>query len=56
MDINKSRFVSNFENLAQIGATKNGGIHRPTFSLAHLHAREWYKNACLTAGLEFKID
>jgi len=56
MVIDESRFISNFEHLAQIGATEDGDVHRPAFSLAHLRAREWFKNVCIQAGLGFQID
>jgi N-carbamoyl-L-amino-acid hydrolase len=56
MIINEKRFVSNFENLAQIGKTLDGGVHRPTFSVAHQEARVWFKNVCIQSGLEFRID
>jgi hypothetical protein len=41
--INPERFRTNFESLSQIGMTENGGIHRPTFSSAHLQARKWFQ-------------
>ena len=54
--INAERFKINFEALAQIGATPEGGVHRPTFSPAHLQAREWFRQQAQNAGLDFQVD
>jgi N-carbamoyl-L-amino-acid hydrolase len=54
--INTERFKANFDTLAQIGATVEGGIHRPTFSPAHLQAREWFRQQVYNAGLRFCVD
>jgi N-carbamoyl-L-amino-acid hydrolase len=45
-----------FDELAQIGATAEGGVHRPTFSEAHLAARRWFREQIEQAGLEFRTD
>ena len=54
--IDESRFKTNFEALAQIGATSDGGVHRPTFSDAHLQARDWFHETVTQSGLGFRID
>jgi N-carbamoyl-L-amino-acid hydrolase len=47
---------SAFEQLAQFGATGDGGVNRPTFSEAHLAARAWFREHIQTAGLDFRTD
>lgn len=54
--INETRFRENFEELAQIGATSEGGINRPTFGHSHTEARAWFRECALDAEFEFKID
>lgn len=54
--INEERFRTNFESLASIGATSDGGVHRPTFSEAHLQARQWLCERAGRAGLEVRVD
>jgi len=54
--INPDRMLAAFNELASIGATKEGGVHRPTFSEAHLAARRWFKEEVQRSGLEFHSD
>jgi N-carbamoyl-L-amino-acid hydrolase len=54
--VNMDRFKVDFEALAQIGATGDGGVHRPAFSQAHLAARAWLKQSILAAELAFHQD
>jgi len=54
--IDGERFRANFEALAEIGATPDGGVHRPTFSEAHLQARAWLRERIEQAGLELRVD
>ena len=54
--INADRFKSNFEALSEVGVTPDGGVHRPSFSPAHLEARAWFRERAETAGLSFEID
>jgi N-carbamoyl-L-amino-acid hydrolase len=54
--INPHRFESNFEALSQIGVTYDGGVHRPTFSHEHLHARSWFRERINSTGLEYRQD
>lgn len=56
LTINAQRMQTDFETLAAIGATPEGGVHRPALSPAHLGAREWFRNQCQAAGLTFQVD
>ena len=48
--------LDSFDQLALIGATAEGGVHRPTFSHPHLAARKWFREEIERAGLEFRVD
>ena len=54
--VNSDRMLDSFNRLASIGATAGGGVHRPTFSEAHLAARKWFQEEVERAGLEFHTD
>ncbi len=54
--VNAERLRADFDALAQIGATSDGGVHRPTFSDAHLSARQWFREQVNRAGLELRVD
>ncbi len=54
--INSDRMLASFNELASIGATAEGGVHRPAFSEAHLAARRWYRQEIERSGLEFQVD
>jgi len=54
--INKKRFKSNFDELASIGATQNGGVNRPAFSSQHLLARNWFLKTAKGYGLKTHVD
>ncbi len=54
--INAERMRADFDALAQFGATPNGGVHRPTFSEAHLAARQWFREQIEKAELVFRTD
>ena len=56
LHINSDRMLTAFNELAQIGATGDGGVNRPTFSEAHLAARKWFREQIENAGLEFRTD
>jgi N-carbamoyl-L-amino-acid hydrolase len=45
-----------FDALAAIGATPEGGVSRPTFSDAHLAARAWFLERARAYGLETRVD
>jgi N-carbamoyl-L-amino-acid hydrolase len=54
--VKSDRLRSDFEALAQIGATGDGGVHRPALGEAHLAARAWLRERIAESGLEFRID
>ncbi len=54
--INSDRMLAAFNELASIGATEDAGVHRPTFSEAHLAARKWFREEIERSGLEFHMD
>jgi N-carbamoyl-L-amino-acid hydrolase len=54
--INGERFRAQFEALAAIGATSEGGVHRPAYSDTHLAARSWFLETAENAGLETHVD
>jgi N-carbamoyl-L-amino-acid hydrolase len=54
--VNADRMQAAFDELAQIGATIDGGVNRPTFSEDHLAARQWFRQLAEKAGLEFRTD
>lgn len=54
--VNSDRMLAAFNELARIGATGDGGVHRPTFSEAHLAARQWFREQIEKSGLEFRTD
>ncbi len=54
--INADRMRADFDAFAQIGATGDGGVHRPTFSEAHLAARAWFRAQIEQSGLAFRTD
>ena len=54
--IDESRLRTDFDNLAEIGSTGDGGIHRPALGKEHLAARAWFRERIRLAGLEFRTD
>ena len=54
--INSERLLANFETLAAIGATPDGGVHRPALSDAHLEARRWFLEQAKQVGLDARVD
>jgi N-carbamoyl-L-amino-acid hydrolase len=54
--VDAGRMRADFDALAQIGATPEGGITRTTFSVAHLSARSWFLERARDAGLETRVD
>lgn len=54
--INADRFQADFDALAQIGSTGDGGVNRPSLSPAHLEARRWFLARATEAGLETCVD
>jgi beta-ureidopropionase / N-carbamoyl-L-amino-acid hydrolase len=54
--VDAERMREDFDALARIGATPEGGVSRPTFSAAHLAAREWFLATAERAGLSAHVD
>ena len=54
--IDSDRFQHNFETLARIGSTAQGGVHRPALSENHLAARRWFRERIAADDLEFRQD
>ena len=56
MLINPDRFRQSMEEMARIGATTGGGVHRLTLSDADKQARDLFAEWADDAGLELQID
>ncbi|HKP19578.1 MAG TPA: Zn-dependent hydrolase [Gaiellaceae bacterium] len=56
MRIDEARFREDFEELAAIGATPEGGVNRPSLGDAHLAARAWFLERAQAYGLETRVD
>jgi len=56
LHINPLRLQADFDALAQIGATGDGGVHRPALSEAHLAARQWFRKRAAADGFEVRQD
>jgi N-carbamoyl-L-amino-acid hydrolase len=54
--VDADRLRRDFEALAALGATPDGGVDRTTSSDAHLAARTWFLERAKEAGLETRID
>ena len=54
--VDPDRLRADFDALAAIGATPDGGLDRTTFSDAHLAARTWFHERARAARLECGID
>ncbi len=54
--INAARFLADFEALAAIGSTQDGGVNRPALSEAHLQSRVWFRERAERAGLVVSVD
>jgi N-carbamoyl-L-amino-acid hydrolase len=56
MRVDEARMRDDFEALARIGATPEGGVNRPSLSDAHLAARAWFLGRAEAVGLETRVD
>lgn len=54
--VNSERLRTDFEMLAAIGATPDGGVHRPALGDAHLEARRWFLERAEQIGLDARVD
>ena len=56
LQVDVDRLRADFEALASIGATPDGGVDRTTSNDAHLAARNWFLGRAKEAGLDTSID
>lgn len=54
--INADRLLSDLAELGRIGATPEGGVHRPALSESDLEARRWFQARATEAGLPVRQD
>ena len=54
--INAKRIRKDLEDLAGIGKTPDGGVHRPAFSPDEVRARKWLIAKLKAAGLKTRVD
>ncbi|MAM85162.1 MAG: Zn-dependent hydrolase [Acidobacteria bacterium] len=54
--VNANRLRGRFDALAAIGATGNGGVHRPALGAEHLRARRWFLDEARAVGLRTSVD
>lgn len=54
--IDAERMRADFDALAEIGSTGDGGVHRPALGEHHLAARKWFLQRAREASLETRID
>ncbi len=56
MPINEQRFITDFEQVSTIGATGDGGVHRPALTDADLEVRKWFTARLELDGFSPKMD
>ena len=56
MRIDGARMREDFDALAAIGATPEGGVDRRSLGEAHLAARAWFRERAAAAGLATRVD
>jgi beta-ureidopropionase / N-carbamoyl-L-amino-acid hydrolase len=56
MRVDAQRLRDDFDALAAIGATADGGVERSALGPAHLAARAWFLDRAAAAGLETAVD
>src|SRR5438874_6400679 len=56
MQVDAERMREDFEALARIGATPEGGVSRPSLGDTHLAARAWFLERAEAYGLEPHVD
>ena len=54
--INEDRLLADLRELAQIGATADGGVDRLALTKNDIAARDWYRQKIAEAGLEYAMD
>ena len=56
MHVDADLLRADFDTLAEIGATSDGGVNRPSLGESHLAARTWFLERAAAAGLETRVD
>lgn len=56
LKVNAKRLLADLKSLSGIGASADGGVHRPALSEADLEGRAWFKQRAEEAGFEFRQD
>ncbi len=56
LKINDTRLLADLAELSGIGATADGGVHRPALTRHDIAARNWYQRKISEAGLDYAID
>ena len=56
LKINADRLLTDLRELAQIGATADGGVDRQALTANDIAARDWYRRKIAEAGLEYAMD
>lgn len=54
--INETRLLHDLKELAQIGATADGGVSRPALTSADIESRRWFQAKIAEAGLDYSMD
>ncbi len=54
--INEDRLLTDLRELAQIGATDDGGVDRQALTENDIAARDWYQRKIAEAGLDYAMD
>ena len=56
LQINSARLWGTIDETAKFGATPKGGVRRLTLGPEDKQVRDWFRDACETAGLEVHVD
>ena len=56
LKINADRLLTDLRELAQIGATADGGVDRQALTANDIAARDWYRRKIAAAGLDYAMD
>ncbi len=54
--VNEDRLLADLRELAEIGATANGGVDRQALTESDIAARDWYRRKIAEAGLGYAMD
>ena len=54
--INEERYLSDLRELAQIGATSDGGVSRQALTAADIEGRRWFQGKIAEASLDYYMD